>query len=812
MKNRSSKTNELYESKAGKFLTAKHGNLEHIPRGEVKKLVHTLQVHHIQAEIHHRKLLQAHKTIAEVRERCADIYDLVQIGYFTLDRRGVIIDVNLAGAANLQVEKSRLLNQPLQLWVAPDFQEFFERHLRDVFDSGNRQDCEIRLKPQEGKTFHAVLDSHQVPPRNGQAPFCYTSMCDITELKQAKERLRRSEKELTLRNRLTQIFLTVQDGAIYETVLEVVLAELDSEIGICGHIAENGTLVGPSMRRYSPDEFQVDQKNFLFSCQNLQEAILAQAIQDGQTICSNQPLPPPPPGHPTIDRFLTVPIRFSDKVIGILALANKKLDYDDRDIRCLEMVADTIAPILNGRLQKARQANDSHWAEEALRLAAHKWRTTFDAIRDAICLLDPDGRILQCNQAMLTLTGASFDAILGRPCWEALYGHRCPLGDCPLIRMKQSLHREELIISGDNRWIKETVDPILDEAGTLIGGVHLVMDITTAKKADTALRESEARFRAIFDQAAVGVGLVETSTGNFLKVNQKFCDILGLTCDEALATSFMAVTHPDDLQASLDNMQMLQNGLVQTFSREKRYCHKNGSIVWVNLTVSAMQEIDGRSKYHIAVVEDITQRRQAEIDVRMGMYKLRQALQSIVAALSNTVEIKDPYTAGHQRRVAQLACAIAQELGLPPDQVEGIQVLSFLHDIGKIAVPAEILNRPGKITTMEFNLVRAHPEMGYNILKDLEFPWPVAQAVLQHHERLDGSGYPAGLTDREIIQEARILAVSDVVEAMASHRPYRPALGIELALEEVTRHQGSLFDPDVVKACVQIFGKGFTFQ
>ena len=196
----------------------------------------------------------------------------------------------------------------------------------------------------------------------------------------------------------------------------------------------------------------------------------------------------------------------------------------------------------------------------------------------------------------------------------------------------------------------------------------------------------------------------------------------------------------------------------------------------------------------------------------MGLDKLRQALQSTVGALSNTMEIKDPYTAGHQRRVAQLACAIAQAMGLPTDQVEGIQVLSFLHDIGKIAVPAEILNRPGKITTMEFNLIRAHPEMGYNILKDLEFPWPVAQAVLQHHERLDGSGYPAGLTDREIIQEAKILAVSDVVEAMASHRPYRPSLGIDVALEEITKHRGTLFDAAVVTTCLQIFEGGFAFQ
>jgi PAS domain S-box-containing protein/putative nucleotidyltransferase with HDIG domain len=458
--------------------------------------------------------------------------------------------------------------------------------------------------------------------------------------------------------------------------------------------------------------------------------------------------------------------------------------------------------------ERRQEEHARQWAEEALSLAAHKWRTTFDAIGDAVCLLDPDGRILQCNQAMMTLTGRSFDTILEHPCCEILDCTSQPLDDCPLLRMKQSLRREELILSRENRWIKETVDPIFDEAGTLIGGVYLATDITTAKNAEAALRESEARFRAIFDQAAVGVALVETTTGRFLKVNQKYCDIVGLPPDEMTAITFETITHPDDLQLGIDNTQKLRDGLIQNFTIEKRYCRKDGSTVWVNLTVSAMQEIAGPLKYHIAVAEDITQRRQAEIEVQEALTKLRQALRGTVGALANTVETKDPYTAGHQRRVAQLACAIAREMGLSPDQVEGMHVLSFLHDIGKIAVPAEILSRPGNISQIEFNLIRAHPEVGYNILKDLEFPWPVAQAVLQHHERLDGSGYPAGLINQDIIQEARILAVADVVEAMASHRPYRPALGIGKALDEVIKHKGKLFDSFVVEACVQLFKKG----
>jgi HD-GYP domain-containing protein (c-di-GMP phosphodiesterase class II) len=178
-----------------------------------------------------------------------------------------------------------------------------------------------------------------------------------------------------------------------------------------------------------------------------------------------------------------------------------------------------------------------------------------------------------------------------------------------------------------------------------------------------------------------------------------------------------------------------------------------------------------------------------------------------VVALANTVELKDPYTAGHQRRVGQLSCAMARELGWSPDQVEGIQVLCFLHDMGKIAVPAEILNKPGKISLTEFSLIKVHPQVGYDILKDIAFPWPIARGVLQHHERLDGSGYPSGLTAEGITPEAKILAVADVVEAISSHRPYRPALGIDQALEEITDNRGKLYDPDAVDVCVRLFTK-----
>jgi putative nucleotidyltransferase with HDIG domain len=187
--------------------------------------------------------------------------------------------------------------------------------------------------------------------------------------------------------------------------------------------------------------------------------------------------------------------------------------------------------------------------------------------------------------------------------------------------------------------------------------------------------------------------------------------------------------------------------------------------------------------------------------------ELQKAMEGVVHAVSLVVETRDPYTAGHQRRVAELARAIAREMVLPDWQVIGIYIAGLLHDVGKVAVPAEILSKPGKINQYEFSIIKNHCQVGYEILQRIDFPWPVTKAILQHHERLDGSGYPEGLVGDQIILEAKILGVADVVEAMSSHRPYRPALGLGNALQEISRSSGVLYDSEVVKACLRLLRK-----
>jgi HD-GYP domain-containing protein (c-di-GMP phosphodiesterase class II) len=192
---------------------------------------------------------------------------------------------------------------------------------------------------------------------------------------------------------------------------------------------------------------------------------------------------------------------------------------------------------------------------------------------------------------------------------------------------------------------------------------------------------------------------------------------------------------------------------------------------------------------------------------------LQQSLEQSILTIAATVEARDPYTAGHQRRVGELATAIAQEMELPDMQVQGIHFAAIIHDLGKIHVPAEILSKPGRLNELEYRLIQTHSQAGYDILKDVSFPWPIAEIILQHHEKLDGSGYPQGLKDGEIRLEAKIIAVADVVEAISSHRPYRPALGVKPALEEIRQGRGRLYDPSVVDACLRLFNeKGFAFN
>lgn len=221
----------------------------------------------------------------------------------------------------------------------------------------------------------------------------------------------------------------------------------------------------------------------------------------------------------------------------------------------------------------------------------------------------------------------------------------------------------------------------------------------------------------------------------------------------------------------------------------------------------------GEVTHAVVISHDVTEMKLADDQIQQSFLKLQNAMEKTIDSLASTIGMRDPYTAHHQRRVTKLTCAIAKEMNLSEDMIDGIRLASLVHDIGKMHVPAEILNKPGKISDVEFDMIEIHCKAGYDILKEVDFPWPIAEMVLQHHERLDGSGYPSGLKGDDILRESRIIAVADVVEAMCSHRPYRPALGVDSALDEIVKERGTLYDSEVVDSCVSVFReKGFVFE
>ena len=336
---------------------------------------------------------------------------------------------------------------------------------------------------------------------------------------------------------------------------------------------------------------------------------------------------------------------------------------------------------------------------------------------------------------------------------------------------------------------------------------------------ERTLVESERRYRLLAENIADVIWTMDMNM-QFTYISPSVTALSGRTPDEFIELGIDKCLTPDSL--NIINKVFKEETSIEasgsgdpsrTRMLELELVRKDGSIIWIECRVSSLRAPDGRMVGVLGAICDITNRKRAKEKLEQSYRKLQETLEGIINTLALTVEIRDPYTAGHQLRVTQLANAIAMELDLSEEQIRGIHMASLIHDVGKINVPAEILSKPSKLTENEFNLLKSHSQTGYDILKNVDFPWPIAKIVLQHHERMDGSGYPQGLKGEEILLAARIIGVADVVEAMVSHRPYRPAMGIEKALKEISLNRGVLYDSQVVDTCLKLFTeKGFAFK
>lgn len=339
--------------------------------------------------------------------------------------------------------------------------------------------------------------------------------------------------------------------------------------------------------------------------------------------------------------------------------------------------------------------------------------------------------------------------------------------------------------------------------GQLLETIRMAIE---KQKVGKALRESEERYRTLFEGSRDAI-YITSGDNQFVELNQSVLGLFGYTRAEFMMMKPSEIyLNPGDLINLKKEIE--HKGYVK--DHEVMFRKSDGEQMTCLITSTGRLANDGSIVEYQNIVRDITEQNLNQRRLQETLETLRRNLNGVIQCMGQVVEKRDPYTAGHQRRVTDLACAIAQEMGLSEGKRNAIRMASIIHDIGKISVPAEILSKPGRLNENEFSLLKTHPRIGYDILKEIEWPYPIAEIVLQHHERMDGSGYPHFLSGEEIMMEARVLGVADVVEAMASNRPYRPALGIDKALEEISKNREILYDTDVVDACLRVFReKGF---
>lgn len=790
------------------------------------------------------------------------LFDSVNDAIFIHDLRGCFLEVNQAACEILGYSREELLARSIHDIDSPEQQQKLPGRIEQL-----RRDASAVFE-----TVHVARSGKQIPvelsvriAQYRNQPAVLSIARDITERKIAEENVawhaevNQSLAELS-RAVLAQEKISIRE--ISRLVLEHGQRLTGSVFGSACYLdSQTGYLVCPAITRDICINDLPPHEDVVFKSR---AGLIGWVLEHRQPLLTNTPSQDPrstgiPPGHAAIERFISAPAMTGSQLVGQIALANSPRDYSERDLAVVERLAAFYAIALQRKKD-----------EQALLESEQRFRALIEHASDITLVCDRDFSIRYASPAAEHRLGHKPFELLGHSILDYLHPDdrnsateamtptvcdaraRCA-AECRLLRQDGTWRIFELSCSN-----------LLDEPAVRGIVIH-ARDISECRQAERLSQELSRALKTLSDCNRELVHATDET-----QLLQAMCRLIVETGGYKLA--WVGYAENDETQSIrpvawagfedgyLNSLNLtwadrdrgrgptgraIRTGKLQiakdiqadqTFTPWREQALKQGFASSIALPLAAAGRVfavlniystspDAFASGEIDLLQELADdlafgieslRTGHELDRAVDEYRLQlekqgKSLEDVIQAIATTLEMRDPYTAGHQRRVASLATEIARGMGLPEEQVRGVHLGAVVHDLGKIRIPAEILTKPGRLTDLEFNFIKIHPQAGYDILRGIEFPWPIADMVLQHHERLDGSGYPQGLKGDEIRLESRILAVADVVEAMAAHRPYRAGLGIDAALGEVRKNRGIYYDPAVTDACIRLFtGKGYT--
>jgi|GEM_PF-1580253 PAS domain S-box-containing protein len=693
-----------------------------------------------------------------------DLFDTLPIPAYNIGMDGTILSCNKAAICMLgYTSKAEVVGKPVDFLYAPSSLKRIRNLFAQWKAKGTLANKEVQIRTKNGDLRTVLLSVDTVYDDAGVSTHSISTHIDVTEQLEARGAIRDSdERFLRLAKKSPDIIYR------YRLLPDPGFDYINPAIE---------TITG-----YSPDEFYQDPMLGVKLVHEDDRHFLVDLLA-GQV----------PADRPSILRWI-----HKDGHLIWTEDRNTPVTNEAGQLVAIEGITRDITEM---KRAESELKEVSEWSEAILHHMA-----------EGVVEQDAEGSFSFVNPATEAMLGYSHGELRGQH-WTSLVppDQQSIAAEANLRRARGETDRYELellrkdgtrlhaIVSGTPRWID----------GAVAGAIVVFVDVTEQEKAAAELALSERRYRAVSELTSdfsYAFKVEEDGSLTVEWVTSALERLSGFTAEELHERGgWSALLHPDDVSIAEAQLQELLAGQESTV--EYRVLTKDGAVLWMRDFARAVwDETQERAIRIEGAVQDITKQRESQD-------QLHSMLEGVIRAVSMTSEVRDPYTAGHQQRVAQLAVEIARVCNLPPDKLEDIRLAGLLHDIGKICVPAEVLAKPTTLSEAEFGLIRRHPEVSRDILGSIPFANGIAKTAYQHHERLDGSGYPEGLGAEEIGIEARIIAVSDVVEAMSSHRPYRASLGTEAALMEIKQNREILYDSQVVDACVSLFeDSGFVFQ